>query len=281
MLLYFNNVYTDALDKDKQMDVVPEGDMLVFKIKKNGKTTSFHLPMDEQAYDLSRFIRLHLSTAENHPTTYKKKGVGVCILDSQGEIGLPHQEDLQPNLPDSDIDHYSYDRLTEIFGQKGVIYALFELYDGLSDETVRRIIQHCVVSQSKFVFFGEPSVARRLTLKEVSQDLGVDITSVSRCTRHVRIYSPCGKVFTLDNNVLDLEQPSLFDEGLKGEHGIVSRLELLYRIKGIREGAETGKPLSDEEICKRLQQMGYDIKRRTVTKYRNILDRKQTSPYLK
>ena len=277
MLLYFNSVFTDAFDKEKQMEVIPKDGTLEFKIRKNGETASFHLPMDKEVYDLIRFIRLHLGTSEKHPTTYKKKGVGVCILDSQGEIGLPQQGNSQPILPDSDIDHYSYDRLTKIFGKKGVIYALFELYDGLSDETVRRIIQHCVVLQSKFVFFGEPSAARRLTLKEVSQDLGVDITSVSRCTRHVRIYSPCGKVFTLDNNVLDLEQPSLFDEGHKGEHGIVSRLELLYRIQGIREEAMTGKPLSDEEICKRLQQMGYDIKRRTVTKYRNILDRKQSS----
>lgn len=274
MLLYFNSVFTNALDKEKQMEVMPERDALVFKIKENGITTSFHLPMGKPLHDLSRFIRLHLDTIENHPTTYKKKGVGVCILNSQGEINLSRPGDLQPSLPDSDIDHYSYDKLTEIFGQEGVIYALFELYDGLGVETVKKIIQHCVVTQSKFVFFGEPSAARRLTLKEVSQDLGVDITSVSRCTRHVRIYSPCGKVFTLDNKVLDLERPSLFDEGFKGERGIVSRQEVLYRIQCIREGAETGKPLSDEDICKRLQQMGYDISRRTVNKYRNLLNHK-------
>lgn len=274
MLLYFNTVFTDAFDEEKQMEVLPDGDTLVFKIKQNGKTTSFHLPMDKKLYDLSCFIRLHLDTAENYPTSYKKKGVGVCIFNSQGEVNPSQQGDLKPSLPDSDIDSYNYDKLTKIFGQEGVIYALFELYDGLGDKTVRKIIQYCVMSQSKFVFFGEPSAARKLILKDVSQALGVDITSVSRCTRHVRIYSPCGKVFTLDNNVLDLERPSLFDEGLKGEHGLVSRLEVLYRIQSIRA---TGKPLSDEEICKRLQQMGYDIQRRTVTKYRNLLERKQSS----
>lgn len=274
MLLYFKNSFSDAYDEDKKMEVTLEDDTLVFKLKNKGKPTTFHLQTDDWT-SLIHYVRFNLDLKETSSSyAYSKKGWGVCILNSRGEIiNTP-----QPELPSQDIDSYSYAQLSEIFHQEqeGVIYALFELYEGLGKDTVEKIISHCVMCQEKFVFVGEPGFARKMTLKDVSDALDIDIASVSRCTRHVRIYSPCGRIFTLDNKSLDLDQPSLFDEGIKWKDGYVSRLEVLQKIKYICEEASNGKRWSDEEISKRLQQMGYVISRRTVTKYRNILESKQS-----
>lgn len=274
MLLYFNNSFSDIYDKDKKMEVTIEDDTLVFKIKNKGKSTTFHLQSEDWT-SLIHYVKFNLAKNEDAPSyAYRGKGRGICILNSRGEIKDTPWGEKQPELPYPDINNYSYDQLVDIFHQDGVIYALFELYEGVGDETVKKIISYCVMCQEKFVFFGEPGSARKLTLKDVSNALTVDPASVSRCTRHVRIYSPCRKVFTLDNKSLNLDQPSLFDEGIKWKDGYVSRLEVLHRIKCIREEVGDGKRLSDEEISKRLQQMGYVISRRTVTKYRNILESK-------
>ena len=270
MLLYFNNSFSDVYDKDKKMEVTIEDDTLVFKIKNKGKSTTFHLQTEDWT-SLIHYVKFHLGLKETSSSyAYSKKGWGVCILSSSGEIiNTP-----QPELPNQDIDSYSYAQLSEIFHQEGAIYALFELYEGLGKDTVEKIIRHCVMFQEKFVLLGEPSAAKKMTLKDVSDASGIDIASVSRSTQNVRIYSPCGKVFTLDNKSFNLDQPSLFDEGIKWKDGYVSRLDVLHRIKCIREEVGDGKRLSDEEISKRLQQMGYVISRRTVTKYRNILESK-------
>ena len=107
-----------------------------------------------------------------------------------------------------------------------------------------------------------------MTLKDVSDELKIDITTVSRCTKDVRIFSPCGKTFTLDNNTCSLEEPSLFDDGIGNEEK-VSRLEVLDVIQRLVENEDKKNPLSDDELCDKLVKMGYEISRRTVAKYRN------------
>ena len=97
------------------------------------------------------------------------------------------------------------------------------------------------------------------------------ITTVSRCARGVRIFSPCGKVFTLDNNTCSLEEPSLFDDGIKWNGSLVSRLEVLETLQRIVENEDKSHPLSDDELSDRLVEMGYEISRRTVAKYRGFL----------
>ena len=42
-------------------------------------------------------------------------------------------------------------------------------------------------------------------------------------------------------------------------------------IKEMVENEDKTKPLSDDKLCEALQQQGYDIKRRTVAKYRESL----------
>ena len=44
-----------------------------------------------------------------------------------------------------------------------------------------------------------------------------------------------------------------------------------YSIKAVIEGENSAKPLSDEAISAELKRRGYDVARRTVAKYRNIL----------
>ena len=61
-----------------------------------------------------------------------------------------------------------------------------------------------------------------------------------------------------------------------------SILAVKRKVQDIVNAENKKKPLSDEDIAKKLRELGYDIARRTVTKYRkqlNILSSRQRREY--
>ncbi len=54
--------------------------------------------------------------------------------------------------------------------------------------------------------------------------------------------------------------------------GLESRDSVRTRVQEIIEGEDKRKPFSDDEVVKRLRTLGLDIARRTVTKYRKMLN---------
>lgn len=225
------------------------------------------------------FLNHRLNAVEETPTTYGPSytptGVGLCVFDYQGKL-----LDTYYNLESlaRGIEGYSYEQLAEAFGGDNVIYVVFTLYDGsVGRDTLIRVMQACVQLQARFIVTGEPVFCSRMTLDGVAQQTGLDLTTVSRCAREdsktkagVRVYGP-RQTFTLDNKVSTLERPSLFDEGISRYGFPASRLEVLERIKTLIDKENKHKPLGDLALCDNLKEMGYDIERRTVAKYRENL----------
>lgn len=218
---------------------------------------------------IAEFIMNRLNAEEtisaNYGPTYNPTGLGLCVFSALGDV-LETCYDLPKNA-----NEYRYEDFAKAFPHENAIYVLFTLYDGsIGRETLLRVLQSCIQYQLRFVVTGNPEVCIPMKLEDVANKAGLDITSVSRCTKEVCVYGP-RQTFTLDNGSSTLEHPSLFDEPVFRYGLPVARLEVAQRIKTMIEKEDPRRPLADLDICETLQEMGYTIERRTVAKYRNEL----------
>ena len=121
-------------------------------------------------------------------------------------------------------------------------------------EKILRIAQYLIDRQKDF--FLKDGYLNILTLKDVSSDLNLSISTVSRIIHEKYIDTPKG-VFPL----------SFFLGKDKVKRGVFgTKVKML--IKKLIDEEDKNKPLSDGEIAKRLEKFGIFIKRRTVNKYR-------------
>ena len=115
--------------------------------------------------------------------------------------------------------------------------------------TMRRITEH-VVDRRPDLVRGQPATGKRLTRADVAASLGLHPSTVSRATAGRYVLLPSRRV---------LPFTAFFD----GSLGVRSRLQDII--------ATEARPLSDTELCDRLQRAGYRVARRTVAKYRSQL----------
>ena len=260
----------DARSSRTSMTLTSQLEKLTVRIDGRDTSCTINITSEDDIKRLRDFIDDYLKTFPQK--TYSKKGMGVTLFDANGKIDM--ENDVKLN--DFNPENYTYRQLCRLY-QQTAVYALYNLYEGIGDDKVEQIVEHCIMGQIKFVLTGDPSFSKKMTLDDVAKALDTNITTVSRCTQGVRIYSPCGKVFTLDNNTCSLEKPSLFDDGIKWNGSLVSRLEVLETIQRLVENEDKSDPLSDDELCARLVEMGYEISRRTVAKYRGFLGLKNSN----
>ena len=117
--------------------------------------------------------------------------------------------------------------------------------------------------QKQFFLTGDEMTLRPMVLKDIADDLSIDISVVSRATAGKYINTPWG-VFPLK---------FFFNEGLAHSRGEeASSREIQSILKQIISDENKRQPLSDEQLCNALRRHGYDIARRTIAKYRKILN---------
>ena len=97
---------------------------------------------------------------------------------------------------------------------------------------------------------------------QVAEVVGVHETTVSRAVSAKYMETPQG-IF---------EMKYFFTSGIQTASGVgVSNTSVKEMISEMIKVEETGKPLSDEEIVRLLDQKGIKIARRTVAKYREAM----------
>jgi RNA polymerase sigma-54 factor len=102
-----------------------------------------------------------------------------------------------------------------------------------------------------------------MILKDIAEDAGVDISTVSRVVN--------GKYVQTDKGIWELKY--FFSTAVETESGDeISNRVIKQFIKDFIEKEESGKPLSDDKLAELLAQHGYKVARRTVTKYREQLN---------
>jgi RNA polymerase sigma-54 factor len=131
----------------------------------------------------------------------------------------------------------------------------------LRQETLFAVISAIVKIQKEYFLTEDEHNLRPMALKDVAAITGYDISVISRSTANKYISTPWG--------ILPLR--FFFSEGVGEGDDEASAREIQAAIKQIIENEDKRRPLSDDLICRKLNEKGYDIRRRTVAKYRDRL----------
>lgn len=127
--------------------------------------------------------------------------------------------------------------------------------------TLLRVMNLIVKKQKEFFEYGDKHL-KPMIYKDIAEPLGLDISTISRVVNGKYVQSPVG--------IHELKY--FFSEGLETSNGdSISNKNVKIRIKELIESEDKNKPLTDEKICKLLNQEGIKIARRTVAKYREQL----------
>lgn len=130
-------------------------------------------------------------------------------------------------------------------------------------QTLINTMQAIVDYQYDYFLEGDESKLRPMILKDIADRIDMDISTVSRVASSKSIQTEFG-VFLLKY---------FFSEGIATESGEdVSSREVKNKLKDLVENEDKSKPLSDEKLEKALKEIGYNIARRTVAKYREQLN---------
>lgn len=129
-------------------------------------------------------------------------------------------------------------------------------------QTLYRVSESIFGFQREFLDHGIARL-RPLVLRDVASEIGMHQSTVSRATSNKYAFTPQG-VFELK---------FFFQSGIPHNGGsqVVSSESVRDRIRTLVESEDHGKPLSDQEIASALADLGIDIARRTVAKYRDQL----------
>ena len=127
--------------------------------------------------------------------------------------------------------------------------------------TIQRVMESIIKRQPDY-FHSEKRRLQPMILKDIANDIEMDISTVSRVTN--------GKYVQLPWEIKELK--TFFSEGIKTDAGDdVSNTQVKTRLKEIIDNEDKQNPIGDEELTTRLNDEGYKIARRTVTKYREQL----------
>lgn len=129
----------------------------------------------------------------------------------------------------------------------------------MRQETLFNTMSDIVRRQHDFFVTGDETLLKPMILKDIANDTGYDVSVISRATSNKYVTTPWG-VYPLK---------FFFSEGLSHESGEdVSSLKIKKLLKDIIDNEDKRRPVSDQRLCLMLRNKGYDIARRTVTKYR-------------
>lgn len=165
---------------------------------------------------------------------------------------------INPKYIDILKNEKSYDRETVSFVREKVKRGLLFI-KGLEmrREVFKKLIEFILNEQKEFITKGE-EFKKPLRFKDVSERLNLNISTCSRILKDVYVQINC-KVYNIKE---------FFSLPIKKEY--ISRDNVKMMIKKIIE--EEKEPLKDTQIIEKLKEMGINITRRTVTKYREELN---------
>jgi RNA polymerase sigma-54 factor len=138
--------------------------------------------------------------------------------------------------------------------------------------TLRRVATEIVNYQTDFLDKG-PEAILPLKMQQIADKVGVHVTTVSRAVDDKWIQTPRG-LFPLKR---------FFGGGTQNEEGDEVAWDIIrLKLKKIIDEEDKSNPLSDDALVEALAKEGYNLARRTVTKYRknmNIPSSRQRREY--
>ena len=127
--------------------------------------------------------------------------------------------------------------------------------------TMQNIVASIISKQDQY-FNSDNKELKPMILKDIADDLNIDISTVSRATKEKYIQLPWG--------IKELK--FFFSKGLPSTKGNISSKSIKEHISRLIEQENKLKPLGDSEIAELLNEKGITIARRTIAKYREELN---------
>lgn len=126
------------------------------------------------------------------------------------------------------------------------------------------ICMQCILEyQNEYFATGDETKLRPMILKDIANRVGMDLSTISRMANSKYAQTPYG-TFLLK---------TFFSESLSTDSGEeVSSREIKNILKQLIETEDKKSPFTDDDLCVKLNEKGYNIARRTVAKYREQLD---------
>ncbi len=129
--------------------------------------------------------------------------------------------------------------------------------------TLMRTMQTILDYQQEYFKDGDMSKLRPMILKDIADRTGLDVSTISRVVNSKYVQTQFGIILL----------KTLFSEAMQTESGKeVSSYEIKTILRKCVDEEDKRHPLTDEALMDILKEKGYVIARRTVAKYREMLD---------
>ncbi len=130
------------------------------------------------------------------------------------------------------------------------------------ESTMLNVMKAIVKLQYEYFLEGDIKLIKPMILKNVADIVGVDISTVSRITSNKYVATPFGTLLLKD----------LFTEGISNSEGqVISNRVIQTTIEEVIQLEDKQRPYTDQQLVAILSDKGFSIARRTVAKYREIL----------
>lgn len=250
-------------------------------IKKHYKKLIERLEIDEDY--LKEAIReiSHLNPKPGNSSSSNQKSIQTVIPDftisiEDGELELSLNS---RNAPELNVSR-EYKEMLETYkssqnknkSQKDAVMFVKQKLDGAKwfIDAIRQRQQTLLVTMSSIMNFqkeyfltGDQRKLRPMILKDIADEIGMDISTVSRVASNKYVQTPYGTFLIKE----------FFSESMKNDAGEDVSTKEIKKILEDSVGEENKrKPLTDDKLAKLLKEKGYPIARRTVAKYREQLN---------
>lgn len=182
------------------------------------------------------------------------------------------------HLPQLQISTYYTDMLHQLSAQAKTSPAERETIDFLRDKsesanlfvetlhqrnvTMQRVMQAIFRRQHRYFLTGNPADLVPLLQKDVAEQTGYDISTVSRVVNNKFVQTDFG-TFPLK---------SCFSQAIRNDEGEETATEAVrHALQSIINNEDKQRPLSDDELSQALSEKGFPVARRTIAKYREIM----------
>ena len=131
------------------------------------------------------------------------------------------------------------------------------------ENNMLKIMRAIVDMQYEYFKYGDILLLQPMKLKDIADKVKVDISTVSRLTCNKYAETPFGTILLKD----------LFTEGIVNQEGTNISNKVIQEIIGeVIEAEDKKNPYTDRQLVTILAEKGYSIARRTVAKYRELMN---------
>ena len=196
------------------------------------------------------------------------------LVNNNGTLEISLNSRNAPDLRVSNVYHQmlnEYSKRKDKTGQEATHFVKQKIEGAKSfinnikerQNTLYNIIQCIAEYQKEYFLTGDELLLKRMILKDIADRVKLDISTVSRVTSTKYVQTNFGTILL----------KTLFNEALTNEDGEeVSSKKVKKIISDSIEAEDKHKPFTDEALMQVLKKQGYIIARRTVAKYREMLD---------